>query len=266
MSLAVTVFVNPNETYKMTETIRKLQKYFYLYVDSTCIDPIIIKAKYYSTNHRFFRMEDELMMFEAEIIDMITPHFVIMYGPEEKMDKKRWKLMHAFIKNLLYDLEIDQDKFEAIQDFYVPIQTQVASKQETVASILADEGYSFRYHHLPDTVKVICEIKRNNTDRPYTVIVNDYKENKFKSMFSAFYFDDSWGFGYDNTFLLNLSKELGYEIDLEEEYISRAKRCKFDGENLPEAAPEVYRMTIEDLINKMNEDKDKFNKIRQLIE
>jgi len=266
MSAVITVFLHQNEPHKMTEPIRRLQKYFNLYVDSSNTSPIVIKARYYSTNHRFFKIEDELMMYEAEIVDMVQPDFALMYGPQETLTKPQWKLMFNFLKSLILDPILDIDTFKAIESFYEPIRIQVAKKEEIQASKLCADGYSFRYHHLPDTMKVICEIVRNNTDRPYVVVLGDYHTNKFENMFGKFYFDDSWGYGYDNNFMLTLAKELGYTIDIDQEFIKMKKKCISDGSQVPEATPEVHRMTIEQYISHLNSERDSFNRIQKLIE
>ena len=253
MPPAITCFVDPRHPHKMTEIVRKLQGYFEVYVDSVNLDPILMKAKYGGSVHRFFAHDcGVLIMYDYEIVDMIPPEFVIT---TDRMDKEGWRTFFNFLKKVLDEEEVDQMLVDEVKDLVK--QQKCSVKQESGILELEDKVVNTDYLYDCDVDAgrnmCFCQITKPFTDRPYTVVIRNFSQNGLKPLFTSLFVDSSWGFSHDVEFLALLWRHLGLiyefgELDLAKELKAHTERCRpQENGEAPEAEPELYRMSIEAL-------------------
>lgn len=258
MPPAITCFVNPRESYKMTDIVKKLQAYFEVYVDSVNLDPILMKAKYGGSVHKFFAHDNgDLIMYDYEIVDMVPPEFVVT---TDRMDKQGWITFFNFLKQIFAEEEPDQMLIDQVKDMVR--QQKCDLKHE--ASIRELENPKVPTEYMFDCEidagrnMCFCQITKPFTDRPYTLVIRNFSENGYRSLVTSLFIDSSWGFSHDIEFLHHLWKHLGLiyefgELNLEKELKEHTERCtpRDDGKP-PEKEPEVYRMSIEALKTEFN--------------
>lgn len=253
MPPAITCFVDPRHPHKMTEIVRKLQAYFEVYVDSVNLDPILMKAKYGSAAHRFFAHDcGVLIMYDYEIVDMVPPEFVIT---TDRMAKEGWKTFFNFLKKIFSEEEIDHDLIDQVKDMVKQQKCDLVHQSSITALENEKVNTEYQYDCEIDAGRnmCFCQITKPFTDRPYTVLIRDFSQNGLKPLFTSLFIDRSWGFSHDVDFLQELWKHLGLiyefgELDIDKALKEHTERCRpQDNGALPEAEPEVYRMSINDL-------------------
>ena len=109
------------------------------------------------------------------------------------------------------------------------------------------------------------QIDKPFTDRPYTTIIRSFKEQGYLPVFTSLYIDSSWGLGPDNSFLAELWVHLGMNastglFDLDSRINDHIRRCSPDN-GVPEAEPEVYRISIEELKNQMTNKNKRYTEV-----
>lgn len=252
MPPAITCFVDPKNPHKMTSIIRKLRNYFEVYIDSINLDPILIKAKFASSTHRFFSHDcGELIMYEYEIVDMIFPEFVVT---TDKITKQEWKTFFNFMKKIFEEDQVDQMLIDQVKDLVQQVVPQKADKVETSIGVVQELPKAYSYDCEIDNGRNICfcQITKPFTDRPYTTVIRNFSEQGLKPLFTSLFIDSTWGFSHDVEFLVQLWSHLGLiyefgELDLDKELKQRTESCYPKEGQVPEKEPEVYRMSIEEL-------------------
>jgi len=271
MPPAITCFVNPKESYKMTDIVKKLQAHFEVYIDSVNLDPILMKTKYGDSVHRFFAHDcGELIMYDYEIVDMIPPQFVIT---TDRMDKNGWKAFFNFLRHLFEGTEVDQKLLETVKEMMQ--QTKCDLKVKSSILELEDNTLKVNPEYVYDCEidsgrnMCFCQITKPYTDRPYTIVIRNFSEKGLKPLFTSLFIDSSWGFSRDVEFLEKLWGHLGLiyeygELDIGKELKEHTKSCfPQDGGECPEAEPEVYRMSINDLKIQFNMRNKRYREVMQ---
>lgn len=258
MPSAITCFVDPAASYKMTEIIRKLKAYFEVYVDSVNLDPIIMKSKYGGSVHKFFAHSDgALLMYDAEIVDMVPPEFVVT---TDQMDRQGWTTFYHFLNKVLTETVPDIDLLQAVKDMVKQQQCDLKHELSIKSLEQPEEPKEYAYDCEVDAGRnmCFCQITKPFTDRPYTVVIRDFSQNGLKPLFTSLFIDHSWGFSHDIEFLEQLWKHLGLvyeygEMNLAKDLKEHTERCSpHPNRAVPEKEPELYRMSINDLKKEFN--------------
>lgn len=268
MPPAITCFVNPKESYKMTDIVKKLQEHFEVYVDSVNLDPILMKAKYGDSVHRFFAHDcGELIMYDYEVVDMIPPEFVIT---ADRMDKEGWKAFFNFLKHIFEGTEVDQELMRQVKEMVGQKKCDL-KVESSISEVGVEVNSEYAYDCEIDSGRnmCFCQITKPYTDRPYTIVIRNFSENGLKPLFTSLFIDSSWGFSRDVEFLEKLWKHLGLffeygELDMGKELKDHTERCFPQGDGkCPEAEPEVYRMSINDLKIQFNMRNKRYREVMQ---
>lgn len=278
MPFALTVFTDPKNTYKRTNEVNILRNHFEVYIDAVNTDPILIKAKYAGSFHRFFAHdEDQLIMFDMEIIDLIEPEFIITF--ERELTEDEWDDILAFFENLLLEKKdipaFLQDRLKEKEDksaylkfmdliFVQKNCEMLIDKTEKEEPKLNDQ-YIFNMEIDEERDMGFFQIDKPFTDRPYTTIIRSFKEQGYLPVFTSLYIDSSWGLGPDNSFLAELWVHLGMNastgiLDLDSRINDHIRRCSPDN-GVPEAEPEVYRISIQELKNQMSNKNKRYTEV-----
>lgn len=243
MAPYITAFCHPQATPIETETVRVLDKYYTVFIDSE-IDPTTIKEKYKGSRHKFFGRDkfDDWCSYEVDEVDKIPPLFVLTFDPDTEPD---WDLAFDFCVTIFSD-EPDQ---ELITEMYKMVPKPPLACKLCVAPSkdAVKENNEYMFSHFISTEKdmCVCQIDKPFTDKPYTLVIEEFSKNDFEPLFTGLYICNSWGVSpKDTIFLVHLWNHLDMKtkfgkIDLEERLKRSVMECR---QGKPE--PRVYRENI----------------------
>lgn len=248
-----TVFCDKQATKDQTENVRVLERYYSVFIDSE-LDPIIIKSKYKSSNHKVFRKYlGEWLMYDVKLVESFKPAFVLTFDKDATTPASYWETALKFIKSVFSDSPDN----ELIDEMYKIVPKAPIAEKISVLPVknVEKQNNEYMFSHWMDSAKdiCICQIDKPFTDRPYTCVIEDFSNVDFVPMFTAFYICASWGVcPQDSMFLVHLWNHLDMKsrygsIDLERRLRERIEACE-KGE--PE--PRVYRDKIEQVKNLLN--------------
>jgi hypothetical protein len=241
-----TVFCNKQATKEQTENVRVLEKYYSVFIDSE-LDPVIIKSKYKSSNHKVFRKYlDDWLMYDVELVESFKPAFVLTFDKDADTPDSYWETALQFVQTVFSESPDN----EIVDKMYVIVpKAPIAEKLSVVPTKNAEkQNNEYMFSHWMDTTKdvCICQIDKPFTDRPYTCVIDNFSEVDFVPMFTAFYICASWGVcPQDSIFLVHLWNHLDMKarygsIDLEKRLRERIEECEKGAEE-----PRVYRECIQ---------------------
>lgn len=266
MPFALTVFADPKNTHKRTREVNILREHFEVYVDAVNTDPILIKAKYGESFHRFFAHdEDKLIMYDIEIVDMIEPEFIITF--EKELTEEEWNDILEYFEKILHEQYVEDELYLRVKDL-VLVQKNCdmnVDEKEKEEPKKQNDQYIFNMEIDEERDMGFFQIDKPFTDRPYTTIIRSFKEQGYLPVFTSLYIDSSWGLGPDNSFLAELWVHLGMNastglFDLDSRINDHIRRCSPDN-GVPEAEPEVYRISIEELKNQMTNKNKRYTEV-----
>ena len=256
-TISITVLSDPRKTFLRAPIIEKLQKHFPVLVDCVNYEPTLVKAKFANSNSKYFTHDcGVLIIYDHEITDMIETEFVVNFLKEDKVSKSQWIDLFKFLRNLLDDNELDYDLEEKAKSFinFPKVFNPISNPNKKDDDCKMIEGfvrdhYDFRYEVIEDQNICIVEIFKPNVDKPYSLILRNFKEDGFNALFYSMYIDSTWGIvdKKDNTFMWELWKYLNMKGDfnLDEIVKDAASKCFPNEDGCPKLEPIVYRETLE---------------------
>ncbi len=251
---SIFVLVDPRKTLTSTHVIKTLEKYTSVYVDGKNFLAPDIKHKYGSANGKFFAYDiDKWIMFEVDIVDLIPPAFFVSFPVGQKIVRKQWNLILKWV-NLIFDGEDDdelkREVLELLPKFPVlPEKVTVTKQIENIHEHV--KNYEFKYE--VDGDLAFFQVFKPYTDRPYTAVIRNYSRRGMLPFFTALYVSTSWGVcSNDHAFLQKLWTHLKMDqaygpLNLEQRLKEDIEKCTPGEGRVPEAEPEVYRLSIMDI-------------------
>lgn len=267
MAPFITIFVDKKTTLEQTEIVKTLEKYYLCFIDSEN-QSFDIKKKFKGSNHRFFGVDcGKWLMYELEVVELIPPAFVLTFDTTQTVTKSEWKLALDFVKTIFSE----NPNEEIIQKFKILVPEPQKVEKLTVASkneaVKQNNEYMFSHHVDTEKDLCFCQVDKPFTDKPYTCVIENFSNEDFIPMFTAYYVCQSWGVcSKDHVFLVHLWKYLEMakkfgDLDLAERLKKNIEECK---NGKPE--PRVYRLEIKDVL-KLFEEKDlAFKRKNEIIE
>ncbi len=119
---------------------------------------------------------------------------------------------------------------------------------------LVNDQYTFNSFLCPERNVSLFEIVKPHTDLPYTIVVRDFNNRGLLPVFTSLVICHSWGVCSED---LGFLKELWRFLEMEEEFgmfdiealmKDATERCVPTEGRLPEPEPEVYRRTIDQVL------------------
>lgn len=102
----------------------------------------------------------------------------------------------------------------------------------------------------------LVEIKKNNVELPFSMAIHDFSTAGYYPLFTGLFADSTWGLaGSDHDFLQCLWKRLNMpqdNPDLVAMLKKHTEECFPQPGILPTVEPIVYRLTLEELIQKLD--------------
>lgn len=206
--------------------------------------------------HKLFNF-DEKNIYYYEVDDLhekmdFVPDFMIYWNEDDVIEEEQWQWIREW---LLYHL-CSRDSFNLTENIQKADQlmarpisnTMVLSKQEEEQG---ENSYAFRNVHVVERDTMLYEVKKPFTDLPYTSVIRNYSTRGHEAFFPTLYICQSWGVSrYDLPFLSFVWKELGIEgeFDMDKMLKEATERCYPSSEQIPEPEPEVYRRSLDDVL------------------
>lgn len=258
MAPAITLLVDPNRKLLNLHTATTLEKYYPCFADGENYQPILMKRKYDKCNGKFFGLDiDEWLMYDLETVDLIPPSFVITFDKNKKVTRKQWTMILKWVQTIFRgeeDRDLNEQVFALIPKPSVLPEKITISKQIEPNCVPENREYQFRYVVHEPFDRALFEVIKPYTDRPYTAVIRNYSRRGMLPFFTALYVSTSWGVcNQDHVFLtrlweyLNMQVEHG-DLDLENRLKADIEKCLPREGYTPEPEPEVYRSTIEEVM------------------
>lgn len=265
MAPIFTAIIDPYRKFMNAHVINIIQKHYPILADSVNFEFPSFKAKYESSNARYFYYEDnEWSMHKIEELHF-TPHFLLSFDLNEAIDEDTWSTIFTWIKKIFEDIT-DEELEKKIKQILTAYEKQEPRPQiyKSIDPPPLPDYYSFRYMEDDSRNLAICEVTKPFTDLPYTTVIRNYSQRTLLPFFTSLFVCSSWGVAnHDIVFLYKLWEHLSFnekygDLDLENRLKEDIAKCKPDYPGGAESEPEVYRLSIEELwakwSNKRNND------------
>ena len=256
-TISITVLSDPKKTFLRACIVKKLSDHFPVLVDCVNYEPALVKAKFVNSNSKFYTHDcGVLIVYDHEITDLIETEFVVNFLKDDKVSKTQWTDLFRFFRMLLDEDDFDYELEEKVKSFInLPKVTKPVvnpnAKDVDVKMIddIKRDDYEFRYQELEEHDVCLMEVYKPNVEKPYSVIIRNFKEVGFYPIFYSLYIDTTWGRVdvKDNTFMLELWNHLNMKGDfnLDEIVEQAAKECYPSEGKVPKMEPVVYRDRLE---------------------
>lgn len=257
MAPAFTIFADPKKTLTTLHVTQVIKKYYPVFVDGVNIDPVLMKNKYKGSNSKFFALEgDDWLMYDLETVDLIPPSFLLSFDKDNKLSKEDWKIVRKWVQSIFED-DLEDDLNERMLELVpkpVELEEIVTLSKQIEPKVIPDQrDYLFRYVLEDELDRCLIEVVKPYTDKPYTTVIRDFKKKGFLPFFTSLYVCTSWGVcSKDHQFLQHLWTHLKMQLehgdlDLERRLKEDIEKCLPREGYVPNAEPEVYRLTIEEV-------------------
>ncbi len=251
MAPAITVFTDKGCTATAAPVILTLQKYYPVFTDSESTTEEI-KFKYKGSNAFFFTiLADDWVLFRYEALDVLQPKFVVTFDKGFKVKKEDRMNMIRWVQSIFAG--IDDTNLNTIMEILVPLPTVCPEKIDLKNQIDPPKEMPTEYafdSELQGCDCMLVQITKPHTDRPYTAAIRKFSERGWVPFFTALFISSSWGVcSQDISFLGYIWKMLGMnekygDMNLEQRLKDDVDRCVPGADGIPDAEPEVYRLTI----------------------
>lgn len=256
MAPCFTVLADPGKKLTNLHVAETLKKYYPFTVDGVNTTGLMIKNKYAGSNAKFFSLDmDDWLMVDIETVDLIPPSFMLTFDKTKKVTKKEWRTVYRWVDQIFRG-ELSKD-LEEEMNILVPKPAELPQvvtmlNQKIPETILDKRDYNFNYQVDEDFDRCLCQVDKPYTDKPYTVVIRNFKQRDFLPLFTALFVCNSWGVcNQDIAFLAQvwtyLAMEKYGELDLETRLKEDIEKCSPKEGRVPEAEPEVYRLTIDEV-------------------
>lgn len=254
MAPSITVIANPDAKVMHAVCLNTLQKYYPIFVDGKSIELHLFREKYATSNSRYFFFDNtSWTMLEFDQLKFI-PHFLVNFDKDTCVSDYEWTFIKNWV-NAVFDgnEDLNDEMFKLL-----PLYEKVESGVKEDEFVPQNDSYAFRYFIDEELDRALFEVCKPFTDRPYTSVIREYSKRGMEPFFTSLYVCSSWGVcNHDHLFLLkiwdhlNMSKQYG-PLDLENRLKNAIAKCLPDHPGGPESEPEVYRMSIDHLIDMWN--------------
>lgn len=253
--LQIFVFVDPDQTEKQANIIKVIDQYYNVFVDAVNgRDITLLKRKFDRSNHRFFFVSEFISMCTLEELECVSPDFAIVFQDGLEVGEKEWIMVERYLESLFFPS--NQVSGEVI----LTAQKLLETRKKTVAHITPTESrvpppkefYNLNLKEVKERDIMLIQVDKPFCDLPYTVVIRNYSNNGLKSFFTDLFICQSWGVcRKDYVFLQQVWThwEMDGEMDLDAMLLAATQRC-FPQEGVePSPEPEVYRRTIDEVLN-----------------
>lgn len=264
MAPIFTAIVKPTRKFMNVHVISIIQKYFPILADSVSVELPAFKDKYKNSNSRCFMFTDQWEMHVVEEVDQV-PHFVLSFDETQLVLATDWDDIFSWVTHIFNDSNPPELYEKIVQLISLP-EKIVPESPKSISPPVSEPDNSYSLRYIVDESRNIgvFEVTKPHTDRPYTVIIRNYSARTVLPFFTSLFVCTSWGVtNLDILFLYKVYEHMNLQpihgdLDLENRLKADIEKCKPSNPGGPEAEPEVYRTSIEELwaqwSNKRNAD------------
>ena len=212
----------------------------------------------------FFIRDKKIFSFSVDDLSVrmdYFPDFAIFYNNDVPRTSEEWLLIKNYISSICGFEQISESDLIAAKELIQPPTKIYSETNETgykymPKSTVGDPNYHFRTFHLDDKDVMVYEIKKPNTDLPYTTVTRNFSLKGHTPFFTDLFICESWGVARaDIAFLKKLWNflEMENEFDLDSLMKAATEKCYPTNDGGPEPEPEVYRKEMESVIEEISD-------------
>lgn len=192
---------------------------------------------------------------------MGIPHVILYFTTpgEKQISYELLGILDKWVNKIINDVDFlnEEENAKLLSFLKLPekpsailIPEKPAEDEFVKISEARNHYYTFECKHIPDFDKCIISICKPDYERPFTLIINDFKKVGYINLFTDIFASPDWGSILDVNFLHKLWKELRIEkeFNLEERLLKRTEEFLPNDECECPSEPQVYRMSIEDIL------------------
>lgn len=202
--------------------------------------------------HRFYCFAGDHLESKTGVELDKKPHLAIHFNQGDIVTDFDWEQIDLYIHNLVFGFAINDRTKRAIKKLVDAIARPKVIKQSEMPEL--PQYYEFNSKMFEDRDIAIFEIKKANSQTPYTTIVRQFSIKGYKPLFTNYFACNS--FRNDNIalqFLMKLwEKFMTGPMDLEG-MLKEATQACYPGEDyIPIAEPEVYTKSMQQVLEMLN--------------
>lgn len=270
--MQIIVFIDPVATSKQTNILNVLNKKYTPMVDSINGRNMDYLKKNYGVNSRFFFLSDFLSHHTVNELDFYAPDFAVAFNDDETITGKDWICIERYLESLFYNqhecdelLTANANKLLKANQVVNPIITP------SLNTILENEHYQVQSKEIQKIDTCLIQVDKPFCDLPYTLVIRDFKKRGLIPFFTGLFICESWGVSRKDTeFLAKLWEQWNMpgKFDLDSMLKDAVAKCyPSTEESFVDAEPEVYRRTIDQVMEKIAgqkqmKQKDEWNETR----
>lgn len=211
-------------------------------------------SQFSDTPHRCYFFDQDFCMTTGTVNDLhfFFPAFVIYFDKWQDITAEDWKFIDQYMSHLFYndELPVESERSKELLLGATIISHQSNQTEEDMSQELP-QHYSFDRYDIPDRDISLIQIGTPNCEIPYTVCIRDFSKRGLKPLFTSLFVSQSWGVSRsDISFLQELWNNLMQgEFDLHGMLKETTEACYPQPGRIPDPEPEVYRRTIEQVLN-----------------
>jgi hypothetical protein len=254
---------------EIVSCLDRLDRKFLVYVDSDK------RGKHWISNNFvnykiFYIWGNDLLMFNIDDFDENSyPNFLVYFNDNDVVCEELWGIIYSWLKIILKNVNSSSNDIEKSIMFdahfggveIIKSDNQELGICESIGPCnLENLVYEFEKRYLSDIDVCLYQVRRNETEVAFTVVVNNFKKvynESDKVFFTDIYGSSAWDSNriyarYDFTFLCKLWKHLGmageFNMDIVKERIDACYPDRLAKGIAPQQEPRVYRKTIDECI------------------
>jgi hypothetical protein len=223
-----------------------------------------------SCSHKLFSLEeDDVFFYEVDELDpamRFVPDVLVYFNEGESVSVAQWVAIRYWFRFILFENEMETDfVLQGKELMKTPYKEKAVIKKEDdcvwMERTQEQKYYSFRKQLITDDDIMVYEIIKPFTDLPYTAVIRNYSLRGDVPFFTSLYICPSWGVSrYDLPFLKHLWKEeFGFDeslFDMDRMLKEATEACYPQPGEVPEPEPEVYRRSLEDVKETLQDRKE----------
>lgn len=217
-----------------------------------------------SCPHKLFitnEAKKELLFYEVNQLEkdfMFAPDLIVYFNEDYVCSFSSWLAIKLWFRHILYggdETEFVTMGANLMKKPYKEIVGHVPMEKED-----KNKFYSFRYFHLEEDDIMLFEVCKPFTDLPYTSVIRSFSIVGPKPFFPSLYICTTWGVSrHDLPFLKHLWEvEFHYNVldfNMDSMLKEATEACYPSPGMIPQLEPEVYRRSIEQVIETLAERK-----------
>lgn len=225
-----------------------------------------------SSSARFFIQEEKdgnsLYMFSRDDLTqemLLVPDFLVIFPDDKDISSADWSKIFTYLESHLTDTMEDLENTREVHQLMgKPVYVYPETQPNELELTLTPDYYNLETRFLEEDDIMLYEVRKPNTDLPYTSVTYNYSLKGHKPFFTDLFIAPSWGVSrWDIAFLKHTWQQFQMEgvFDLEAMMKEATEKC-LPGENkIPEAEPVVYRRDLVSVVNILNLKKSKTQKV-----